>query len=137
MRPPFILSNQRPPGKVIPETSKGRGFNCRTLFSRIREALALDVTRTAYPASQTTMPMGLGHFVIEAEVTPSLGTGEQLIFMGNGEPADAALSSPTLQLTNVFSGAYRSQLLRVSEAAKGQSKPADHTVNIIRPTENR
>ena len=81
--------------------------------------------------------MGPGAFLVESEVSPSLISLEQLILLLDGEAVGTPQSSPKSQLTNVFRGAHRLQVARVSETGETQSQSTEHAVNVIRPTVNR
>lgn len=95
------------------------------------------VTRITSPASETTIPMGPGDFTVEADVSPNLETGEQLILMLDGKPVNAPQLASTWQLTNVFRGEHRLQIVRVTEEGEPQSKSPEHTVYVMRPTVGR
>ena len=101
------------------------------------DALAPSVTRIVYPTSESTISMGPGDFLIESEVSPSLVSLEQLILLLDGEAVGTPQSSPKSQLTNVFRGAHRLQVVRVSETGETESQSTEHAVYIIRPTVNR
>ena len=58
-------------------------------------ALAPFVTRIVYQASESTISMGPGHFSGEAEVSPRLGSGAQLIFLLD----DEAVNTPQITQT--------------------------------------
>ena len=81
--------------------------------------------------------MGPGDFVVEAEVSPGLDSGEQLILLLDGETVGAPQAVPRWQLTNVFRGAHRLQVVRVRETGAAQSQSTEHTVYVMRPTVNR
>ena len=49
------------------------------------DAEASYVTRIVSPANESTIPMGPGDFVVEAEVSPGLDNEEQLILLLDGE----------------------------------------------------
>ena len=95
------------------------------------------VTRIVSPADESTIPMGPGDFVVEAEVSPGLDNGEQLILLLDGEAVGAPQSFPRWQLTNVFRGAHRLQVVRASETGATHSQSTEHTVYVMRPTVNR
>ena len=101
------------------------------------DAEASYVTRIVSPADESTIPMGPGDFVVEAEVSPGLDNGEQLILLLDGEAVGAPQSFPRWQLTNVFRGAHRLQVVRVSETGATHSQSIEHTVYVMRPTVNR
>ena len=101
------------------------------------DAEASYVTRIVYPASESTIPMGPGDFVVEAEVSPGLDSEEQLMLLLDGAAVGAPQSFPRWQLTNVFRGAHRLQVVRVSETGAAQSQSTEHTVYVMRPSVNR
>ena len=101
------------------------------------DALAAYITRIAFPSSESTIPMGPGDFVVEAEISPRLDSGEQLILLLDGETVGAPQAVPRWQLTNVFRGAHRLQVVRVSETGAAQSQSSEHAVYVMRPTVSR
>ena len=68
------------------------------------DASAPCVTCIVYPASESTISMGPGAFLVESEVSPSLVSLEQLILLLDGEAVGTSQSSPKSQLANVFVG---------------------------------
>ena len=101
------------------------------------DALAAYITRIAFPSSESTIPMGPGDFVVEAEISPRLDSGEQLILLLDGETVGTPQAVPRWQLTNVFRGAHRLQFVRVSETGAAQSQSSEHTVYVMRPAVSR
>ena len=101
------------------------------------DALAAYFTRIVSPQDESTIPMGPGDFVVEAEVSPGLDNEEQLILLLDGETVGAPQSFPRWQLTNVFRGAHRLQVVSVSETGAAQSQSTEHTVYVMRPSVNR
>ena len=101
------------------------------------DAEASYVTRVVSPANESTIPMGPGDFLVEAEVSPGLDNEEQLILLLDGAAVGAPQSFPRWQLTNVFRGAHRLQVVRVSETGAAQSQSTEHTVYVMRPSVNR
>ena len=101
------------------------------------DAKASYVTRIVSPADESTIQMGPGDFVVEAEVSPGLYNEEQLILLLDGAAVGAPQSFPRWQLTNVFRGAHRLQVVRVSETGAAQSQSTEHTVYVMRPSVNR
>ena len=99
------------------------------------DALAPYVTRIACPASVPIIPMGPGDFLVEAKVSPRLDSGEQLRLRGEAVGTPQSLS--IWQLTNVFRGAHRMQVVRITETRVAQSKSTEHKVYFMRPTVNR
>ena len=101
------------------------------------DALAAYITRIALPSSESTIPMGPGDFVVEAEISPRLDSGEQPILLLDGETVGAPQANARRQLTNFFRGADRLQVVRVSEAGAEQSQSSEHTVYVTRPMVSR
>ena len=101
------------------------------------DAEASYVTRIVSPANESTIPMGPGDFMVEAEVSPGLDNEERLILLLDGEAVGAPQSFPQWQLTNVFRGAHRLQVVRVSKTGAAQSQSTEHTVYVMRPSVNR
>ena len=101
------------------------------------DAEASYVTRIVSPANESTIPMGPGDFMVEAEVSPGLDNEERLILLLDGEAVGAPQSVPQWQLTNVFRGAHRLQVVRVSKTGAAQSQSTEHTVYVMRPSVNR
>ena len=101
------------------------------------DAEASYVTRIVSPANESTIPMGPGDFVVEAGVSPGLENEEKLILLLDGVAVGASQSFPRWQLTNVFRGAHRLQVVRVSKTGAAQSQSTEHTVYVMRPTVNR
>ena len=101
------------------------------------ETKASYVTRIVSPADESTIPMGPGDFVVEAEVSPGLDDVEQLILLLDGEAVGAPQSFPRWQLTNVFRGAHQLQVVRVGKTGAAQSQSTEHTVYVMRPSVNR
>ena len=95
------------------------------------------VTQIVSPANESTIPMGPGDFVVEGEVSPSIDSKEQLILLLDGAAVGAPQSVPRWQLTNVFRGAHRLQVVRVREAGAAQSQPTERKDYVMRPTVNR
>ena len=81
--------------------------------------------------------MGPGDFMVEAEVSPGLNNEERLILLLDGEAVGAPQSFPQWQLTNVFRGAHRLQVVRVRKTGAAQSQSTEHTVYVMRPSVNR
>jgi hypothetical protein len=103
----------------------------------LSDALAAYLTGTAFTSSESTIPMGPGDFVVEAEISPRHDSGEQLILLLNGETVGAPQAVPRWQLTNVFRGPQRLQVVRVSETGLAQSQSNGHRVYVMRPSVSR
>ena len=90
-------------------------------------------TRITSPADQSTIPMGPGNFVVQVAVRPGLGTGEQLVLTLDGEPVSAPQRTSSWQLTNVFRGEHRLQVLRLDANGARQHASAEQVVYVMRP----
>lgn len=90
-------------------------------------------TRITSPADQSTIPMGPGNFVVQVAVRPGLGTGEHLVLTLDGEPVGAPQRTASWQLTNVFRGEHRLQVLRLDANGARQHASAEQVVYVMRP----
>ena len=77
--------------------------------------------------------MGPGNFVVQVAVRPGLGTGEQLVLTLDGEPVSAPQRTSSWQLTNVFRGEHRLQVLRLDANGARQHASAEQVVYVMRP----
>ena len=92
------------------------------------------VTRITTPADQATIPMGPGNFVVEVAVSPALGTGENLVLTLDGAAVGAPQKGASWQLTNVFRGEHRLQVLRLDADGTQQDASPEHIVYVMRPS---
>ena len=91
-------------------------------------------TRITTPADQATIPMGPGNFVVEVAVSPALGPGENLVLTLDGAAVGAPQKGASWQLTNVFRGEHRLQVLRLDADGTGQDASPEHIVYVMRPS---
>lgn len=91
-------------------------------------------TRITAPADQATIPMGPGNFVVEVAVSPALGPGENLVLTLDGAAVGAPQTGASWQLTNVFRGEHRLQVLRRDADGTQQDASPEHIVYVMRPS---
>jgi len=100
------------------------------------EAIRYD-TRIVTPADNATIPMGPGNFSVQAALNPHLAPDETLQLLLDGEPVGAPQRIANWQLTNVYRGDHRLQVVRLTESGAQLDKSARSTVYMMRPTVNR
>ena len=88
-------------------------------------------------ANNTTIPMEAGNFVVQAAWTPRLASGETLQLLLDGEPVGAPQRIANWQLTNVYRGEHRLQVVRLDESGRQLDTSAASTVYVMRPTVKR
>lgn len=91
-------------------------------------------TRITAPADQATIPMGPGNFMVKVAVSPALGSGENLVLTLDGAPIGAPQKGASWQLTNIFRGEHRLQVLRLDAAGTQQDASREHIVFVMRPS---
>ena len=91
-------------------------------------------TRITTPADQATIPMGPGNFVVEVAVSPALGPMENLVLTLDGAAVGAPRKGASWQLTNVFRGEHRLQVLRLDADGTQQDASPEHIVYVMRPS---
>lgn len=89
------------------------------------------------PAEAATIPMGPGNFSVEAMVRPALSQGERVVLTLDGEPVGTPQQMATWQLTNVYRGEHRLQVVRVDGEGATVNASSERTVYVMRPTANR
>ena len=94
-------------------------------------------TRIVARADNPTIPMEAGNFVVQAAWTPRLASGETLQLLLDGEPVGAPQRIANWQLTNVYRGEHRLQVVRLDESGTQLDTSAASTVYVMRPTVNR
>ena len=94
-------------------------------------------TRIVARADNPTIPMEAGNFVVQAAWTPRLASGETLQLLLDGEPVGAPQRIANWQLTNVYRGQHRLQVVRLDESGTQLDTSAASTVYVMRPTVNR
>ena len=101
------------------------------------EAPTLYDTRIVTPAENATIPMGPGNFAVQAALSPRLASSETLQLLLDGEPVGAPQRSANWQLTNVYRGEHRLQVVRLDESGAPVDTSAATTVFVMRPIVNR
>ena len=94
-------------------------------------------TRIVARANNTTIPMEASNFVVQAAWTPRLASGETLQLLLDGEPVGAPQRIANWQLTNVYRGEHRLQVVRLDESGRQLDTSAASTVYVMRPTVKR
>ena len=94
-------------------------------------------TRIVARANNTTILMEAGNFVVQAAWTPRLASGETLQLLLDGEPVDAPQRIASWQLTTVYRGEHRLQMVRLNESVTQRDTSAASTVYVMRPAVNR
>tara|TARA_Y100000991_G_scaffold67660_1_gene50513 strand:- start:2107 stop:2610 length:504 start_codon:yes stop_codon:yes gene_type:complete len=94
-------------------------------------------TRIVARADNPTIPMEAGNFVVQAAWTPRLASGETLQLLLDGEPVGAPQRIANWQLTNVYRGQHRLQVVRLDESGTQLDTSAASTVYVMRPKVNR
>ena len=90
-------------------------------------------TRIVTPANNSNIPMRPGNFTLQAALNPRLAPDENLQLLLDGEPVGTPQRIANWQLTNVYRGEHRLQVVRLDE--RGTS--AASRVYVMRPTLNR
>ena len=94
-------------------------------------------TRIVTPTDNATIPMGPGNFEVQTAWNPSLASGEILQLLLDGEPVGAPQQTASWQLTNVYRGEHRLQVVRLDESGAQLDASAASTVFVLRPSVNR
>lgn len=94
-------------------------------------------TRIVTPAENATIPMGPGNFAVQAALSPRLASSETLQLLLDGEPVGAPQRTANWQLTNVYRGEHRLQVVRLDESGAPVDTSAATTVFVMRPIVNR
>jgi hypothetical protein len=94
-------------------------------------------TRIVTPAENATIPMGPGNFAVQAALSPRLASSETLQLLLDGEPVGAPQRTANWQLTNVYRGEHRLQVVRLDESGARVDSSAASTVFVMRPSVNR
>ena len=89
-------------------------------------------TRIVARANNTTILMEAGNFVVQAAWTPRLASGETLQLLLDGEPVDAPQRIASWQLTTVYRGEHRLQMVRLNESVTQRDTSAASTVYVMR-----
>jgi hypothetical protein len=94
-------------------------------------------TRIVTPAENATIPMGPGNFAVQAALSPRLASSETLQLLLDGEPVGAPQRTANWQLTNVYRGEHRLQVVRLDESGARVDSSAASTVFVMRPSVSR
>jgi len=81
--------------------------------------------------------MGPGDFAVRAAWSPSLASGETLQLLLDGEPVGAPQQTASWQLSSVYRGEHRLQVVRLDESAAQLDASAATKVYVLRPSVNR
>jgi hypothetical protein len=90
-------------------------------------------TKIVSPADNTTIPMGPGNFAVQVSLRPRLEAGENLQLLLDGKPMGAPQRIPNWQLSNVYRGEHRLQVLRIDDAGAELDASDVSTVFVMRP----
>ena len=90
-------------------------------------------TKIVSPADNATIPMGPGNFSVQVSLSPRLEAGENLLLLMDGEPVGAPQRIPNWQLSNVYRGEHRLQVLRVDDEGAELDASNISTVFVMRP----
>ena len=93
-------------------------------------------TRIVTTANNSTIPMGHGNFTVQAALNPRLAPDDNLQLLLDGEPAGAPQRIANWQLTNVYRGEHRLQVVLLDESGTQRDTSAASTV-YLRPKVNR
>jgi len=93
-------------------------------------------TRILNPADNAAIPMGPGDFALKAAWNPRLASGETLQLLLDGEPVGAPQQTASWQLSNVYRGERRQQVVRLDENGAQLDASAASTVYVLRPSVN-
>ena len=89
------------------------------------------------PAEAATIPMGPGNFSVDAIVRPALSQGERVVLTLDGKPVGSPQRMTTWQLTNIYRGEHRLQVVRVNAEGARVNASSERTVYVMRPIANR
>ena len=102
----------------------------------VEEPIRYD-TRIVTPADNATIPMGPGNFAVQAALNPRLASDETLQLLLDGEPVGAPQRIANWQLTNVYRGEHKLQVVRLDERGVQLDASPSSTVYVMRPIVNR
>ena len=89
------------------------------------------------PADNATIPMGPGNSKVQAAWNPSPASGETLKLLLDGEPLGAPQHTASWQLSDVYRGEHRLQVVRLDESGAQLSGLAASTACVLRPSVNK
>jgi len=90
-------------------------------------------TSIVSPTDNATIPMGPGNFSVQVALSPRLEAGETLLLLLDDEPAGSPQRMPNWQLTNVYRGEHRLQVLRIDDEGAQLDASDISTVFVMRP----
>ena len=90
-------------------------------------------TQIVTPADSATIPMGPGNFSVQVSLSPRLEAGENLLLLMDGEPVGTPQRTPNWQLSNVYRGEHRLQVLRINDEGAELDASDISTVFVMRP----
>ena len=90
-------------------------------------------TQIVTPADNATIPMGPGNFSVQVSLSPRLEAGENLLLLMDGEPVGTPQRTPNWQLSNVYRGEHRLQVLRIDDEGAELDASDISTVFVMRP----
>lgn len=96
-----------------------------------------DDARIVTPADNATIPKGSGNFTVRAAWNPRLASSETLQLVLDGEPVGAPRHTASWQLSNVYRGEHRLQVVRLDESGAQLDASAASTVYLLQPSLNR
>jgi hypothetical protein len=102
----------------------------------VEEPIRYD-TRIVTPADNATIPMGPGNFAVQAALTPRLASDETLQLLLDGGPVGAPQRIANWQLTNVYRGEHKLQVVRLDERGVQLDASPSSTVYVMRPIVDR
>ena len=102
----------------------------------VEEPIRYD-TRIVTPADNATIPMGPGNFAVQAALTPRLASDETLQLLLDGDPVGAPQRIANWQLTNVYRGEHKLQVVRLDERGVQLDASPASTVYVMRPIVDR
>ena len=85
------------------------------------------------PADNATIPMGPGNFSVQVSLSPRLEAGENLLLLMDGGPVGTPQRTPNWQLSNVYRGEHRLQVLRIDDEGAELDASDISTVFVMRP----
>ena len=94
-------------------------------------------TRIVTPADTATIPMGPGNFALQAAWDPCLASGETLQLLLDGDPVGAPQQTASWQLSNVYRGEHRLQVVRLDENGAQLDAAAASTFYVLRHNVDR
>lgn len=90
-------------------------------------------TKIVSPADNATIPMGPGNFAVQAALSPRLEAEESLLLLLDGEPVGTSQRAPNWQLSNVYRGEHRLQVLRIDDEGAELDASDISIVYVMRP----